>query len=498
MPAPSPSLPYPAPAAPAAARRWPWLAIGALAGSLPLLGAAAGLQTRYVLYGALGLALAAVTPYLAAAAGSLLRLLWICFLFSLQLEIAWAPIHFRYQKLAGPYGLLITPTLLLTLAIVPLWIAERVWGTQPPPRIGRRLLLPIAAMLATALVSAIDASDQRLAGFGVFELVSLGLAAAVTAYGCSSRVGLETFRAVLLVIVFVQSVALFVEQITGVQFSLAHGINADYGWAGDGADGRFAGTFGAPSVAAAWLAIGLFVAFTQLFPARPPRRAGLLGLLFGVGLAGLLLTRSRAVWIAFAIGSTGLGWRAWRHGRISRRAAAWLTVGALAAALAAAPLVIDRLQQDHGEAATVRNNLVRIALVMIADHPLTGLGINTATQHVIEYAAKADVKGWVFIVHNQFLLVAAETGLPGLAALLWLIASGIRAARAALPARDPLVADTAAVVVWGLLALCWALMLDHVSGTKTYALLFVLVGAGHGLRALAASPAVARRPERRR
>lgn len=494
MPQPSSSLALPPPAAPE--RRWPWLAIGALAGSLPLLAAAVGLAPRYVLYGGVGLALAGLLPYLAAWAGSLTRLFWVLFLFSLQLEVAWAPMFFRYAKPAGPYGLLITPTLLLSLAIVPLWVAERVWGTAPPPRIGRRLLWPSLAMLATALLSSIDASDQRLSAFGVFELGSLALAAAVTAYGCTSRIGIETFRTVLLVIVVCQSLALVAEQVTGVQFSLAHGVNTDYGWAGDGDHGRFAGTFGAPSVAAAYLAIGLFVAFARLFAAERPTHARWLGLVFGLGFLGLLLTRSRAVWIAFAIGSVGLGLRAWVQGRVSRRAAVWLGIGALLAVLVAWPLVMDRLLQDHGEAAEVRNNLVRIALLMIADHPLTGLGINTATQHVIEYAAKADIKGWVFIVHNQFLLVAAETGLPGLLAFVWLILSGMRAARGATRARDPLVADTGAVVFWGLLALSWALMLDHVSGTKTYALLWVLIGAGHGLRALAARQAPPTRAER--
>jgi hypothetical protein len=61
------------------------------------------------------------------------------------------------------------------------------------------------------------------------------------------------------------------------------------------------------------------------------------------------------------------------------------------------------------------------------------------------------------------------------------IAVGIRAARRCTRAADPLLRETGAVLLWSLVALVWALNLDHVSGCKTYFLLWFLIGAACGL-----------------
>ncbi len=61
-------------AAPTAAA---WLAIGLLVGAVPAIESAAGVQTRYVLYGAVGAMVLGAAPYLAKLAGSGRRLLWV-------------------------------------------------------------------------------------------------------------------------------------------------------------------------------------------------------------------------------------------------------------------------------------------------------------------------------------------------------------------------------------------------------------------------------------
>ncbi len=465
--------------------RWPWLAVGALAGSLPVLAATAGLAPRYVVYGCLGLGLLGVVPYLAMAAGSLNRLLWIVFIVSLQLELAWAPIYWKFAKVAGPYGILISPTLLVGVAMIGVWTGAEWWGAaRRIPGPGKRFYLAAALFVATALVSMLVTPDRSLSAFGVFEIASLIVTATVAAYGCGTRDGVRALRDAMLAVVVMQGLVIVAEQVLGIQFSLAHGINTQYDWdAGDHA--RFAGTFAAPSVAATFLVVGLFFTFSRLFAKPPPARPLLLGAIFALGFLGLLLTRARAAWIGFLIGALGLGWYAVRNGTMSRRMLMRLAAGAFVALLAAWPLVQERLTQNHKEAAEVRTNLIRIAAVMIASHPLTGIGLNTATNQVYYYAARAGIDGWVFIVHNQFLLVAAETGIPGLLALLLVIAIAVRAAWRGTRAADPLLRDTAAVLFWSLVALCWCLNLDHVSGAKTYFLLWFLLGAACGIDALA-------------
>jgi O-antigen ligase len=125
---------------------------------------------------------------------------------------------------------------------------------------------------------------------------------------------------------------------------------------------------------------------------------------------------------------------------------------------------------------------------MIKAHPIIGVGLNNATAVVRQYAEIAGMGGvWVFIVHNQFMLVAAETGLIGFAAFAALYAGGIRAAYRAMQSDDVLIRDAAAATFWCLLALIWSLNLDHVAGAMTYAFLFFLFGIASGLAMLTRS-----------
>ncbi len=59
----------------------------------------------------------------------------------------------------------------------------------------------------------------------------------------------------------------------------------------------------------------------------------------------------------------------------------------------------------------------RLALELITDHPLSGVGLGSYTD------AAQEVNPDAARVHNVLLLVTAELGLPGLLFLLWLLLS---------------------------------------------------------------------------
>src|SRR5438874_12024034 len=118
---------------------------------------------------------------------------------------------------------------------------------------------------------------------------------------------------------------------------------------------------------------------------------------------------------------------------------------------------------------------------MIEKNPLLDVDLNNAKQVVHKYAAEtplirnADGFVWVFIVHNQFLLVASETGIPGLIAFLAVIGIALRAAVACMRARDPVLSETGAILTTSIIGLIWALNLDHVPGAQTYILLWFIM-----------------------
>jgi len=69
-----------------------------------------------------------------------------------------------------------------------------------------------------------------------------------------------------------------------------------------------------------------------------------------------------------------------------------------------------------------RPDMWRTALHMIQAHPWIGVGVNTFVLNYAHFKPAGDEVIAAY-AHNQYLHRAAETGLIGLAALLWLLAS---------------------------------------------------------------------------
>ncbi len=170
----------------------------------------------------------------------------------------------------------------------------------------------------------------------------------------------------------------------------------------------------------------------------PPRRRTMLsGLALALCLYGLMVTQTFSA-IAGVAAGTLVFWAL----RLSRRRA---VIGALAiAALAGGVVVmlslvgplrerslgkIDQIARgDWNSVLTGRLDGWRAALWMVEEHPLTGVGVGAYRTEFIPAKTALLREGVVFFAdqmnvvfanaHNDLLEVAAETGLPGLAALL--------------------------------------------------------------------------------
>jgi len=121
---------------------------------------------------------------------------------------------------------------------------------------------------------------------------------------------------------------------------------------------------------------------------------------FGLGLVALFLSFSRSAWVVGCLGILGVS------GLVFRK----FPLSFYSLVPSAYPLSFLR-----------RAELNWIALEIVKDHPLLGVGLNNFTVAMDSYGK---VSGWVrFLqpVHNVYLLIAAETGLLGLAAFLLLL-----------------------------------------------------------------------------
>jgi len=243
---------------------------------------------------------------------------------------------------------------------------------------------------------------------------------------------------------------------------------------------RFAGTLNTPSAAGTMLVVCLIGALTRIYQDVGGRERSWLYLQLGLGSFALLLTQTRTAWIGFILGGAGVLVAAVRRGELRAGRLIALGGGAVMAVLCAWPFIANRVEANHSDAADVRWRLITIAREMIKAHPFAGIGLNTATSQVYAYAAKAGTEGWVFIVHNQFLLAWAEMGILGILATIWLFRIALQAASKLKRSPDPELRNTGLWLFWSLIALIWALNMDHVAGAPTYKLVFFVFGVAVG------------------
>ena len=78
------------------------------------------------------------------------------------------------------------------------------------------------------------------------------------------------------------------------------------------------------------------------------------------------------------------------------------------------------LPNQESQSFQERVHLIKVALGMIKESPLTGIGLNNFIPHLSNFGNGGEIY-LLQPVHNLFLLVAAETGLVGLLIFLWLL-----------------------------------------------------------------------------
>lgn len=191
---------------------------------------------------------------------------------------------------------------------------------------------------------------------------------------------------------------------------------------------RCAGTVCHPNGLSMYLNTTLPFAMALIFSSTRKLHKFLTAALIGVGVLALIFTLSRGGWIAFVITVGIVFVRANRSGRIRRRSAVLISCGILLCFLAilmtGPNLVTDRLTSGDSGSAKSRITMAKGALAIMYDYPVLGAGLNNYTLYIRNYdpAAFWDDQD-LYVVHNVFLLIGAETGLLGLIAFCWFLVS---------------------------------------------------------------------------
>lgn len=193
---------------------------------------------------------------------------------------------------------------------------------------------------------------------------------------------------------------------------------------------RAYGTFSHPNVLAGFLVIGM----VYIFYNRTAFSFSY-GLLFWwtsffVGTLGLLMTLSRIpilLWSSFLIIQGVLFfWQrrnsklppfTWQYGIVIVAILLFIVLSMFS------PLVTRFSQTSLSEESVlVRTDLTKIAVTLIREHPLLGVGLNNFLFHSVSFK-KSETPLFFAVqpVHNIFLLVMVETGILGIFTFLWFL-----------------------------------------------------------------------------
>jgi O-antigen ligase len=383
----------------------------------------------------------------------------------------------------------VAPTALLLVVALRWWAVRRRSTTANGPAVpGQRALA--AAVVGLVLWCGLSLAWAQRSDPGQAKLADWAVAAALCGIVATSVVKPRHVRAVLYAFV------------GGAVVSVLIGLAARR-WLPDSAlaaqtrfDSRLQGGAGDPNflaaglVAAAALACGLLVVSRR----RSERRA--LAAALAVLLVGLGATESRGGMVAAAVTAL-LAVVLARGARVRAALAVAAVAGLVVAALALSPGGLHRATASDAQG-DGRAELWRVAARMIEERPLLGVGLANYRVRSGEFVRMPGSLRFVDLiaarpheVHNTYLQLAAEAGLPGVLAFVLVAGLALRSvwrAERRFAARGE--SDLAAIARALLLAMVGMLAALVFITDGEDLRLWLLFGLAAALRRMAAGPAV--------
>jgi hypothetical protein len=183
-------------------------------------------------------------------------------------------------------------------------------------------------------------------------------------------------------------------------------------------DQRVSGSLGSPNSAASFCAFYAVFALASLLmlPGKKYKWLATGALVFG--FIGVVVTQSRGGLIVFAMSSAlmfaGGVFRKW----VSPKIPIISIFVAVLVVVAFPNLVLARFGKDDGGSLDSRGPLNQIAHQVIDDYPTLGIGANNFAYVLPNYIKPQFADAWIYVVHNRYNLIWAETGIIGLGSFL--------------------------------------------------------------------------------
>lgn len=324
-------------------------------------------------------------------------------------------------------GLSISATTIALAGLYTSWFLRTLANKTPRFRPRMHMNLALVFFLAITVLSVSVAQDKALSVFDVYLLFEACLIYFYVANHVRTRQDVSFVVALLLGGCLLES---FV--IIAIKFTVTATTTWDFpihiiaeNLEGDGRM-RIGGTIGVPNVAGAYLSVMLAIATSILFTNLGKFYKWLAAGVLALGGVALIFTFSRGAWLALVLAVTVFCFVVWRQRGVSLKAPIVILVILTALYVPFGGSISARLFGDDQGSAESRIPLNMLALRMIGDNPVLGVGANNFTVAMDQYATSEFRRKWLWAVHNKYLLIWAETGLGGLLAYLAFLIGTLR------------------------------------------------------------------------
>lgn len=352
-------------------------------------------------------------------------------------------ISFGYREDAADYsalaGLPISLTTLLLGAAYFHWVVARAAGTKPADAGWLRAVAPLGIYFGAVLASWPTALDAQLAGFEVGLAIQMLLLFGYLVHVIRRESDLLFVARVVVAVLLLEALIM-----AGV---LLLGSSVRFGPILARVDTepffRVGGTVGAPNAAGAFLVLMALVTLGTWIAARRRFEAAVAVGTLGLAVVMLVFTLSRGAWLGLGVGGLVFMIVASARGWLSRRFLITATLLGLAIAAVVAGPIVERLFGGEASPIASRTALTEVGVEMFLDRPVLGVGANSFVAALPDHLGARFGGDFVNVVHNKYVLVAAETGILGLLAFLLFLGAtlvrGWRALRVASPRLGPII-----------------------------------------------------------
>lgn len=285
-----------------------------------------------------------------------------------------------------------------------------------------------------AMVSTITSSDMAITVIGFIRLLQGCVLFLLGSYYFRSMPKLRIhFQHILISFLFffgaVGAMQFFSGQPLGLFLEDSQGLRPfGYLTTDSGPLYRVSGFFGHPTFFGAILSLLVPVGISYWLDMKSSKRnivQNISGIAAIFGVIAITATLSRSVWLSL-LGSIGIiFWLLFSKGQTEtlKKLILWVVGILLILMILFGPQLLTRASTFYSLASLssgrIRLDLMKQAIMITGEYPLFGTGLNLFTQAMNAHDLPPEIKGFMYPVHNTFLLFFSELGIP--AGLLFLL-----------------------------------------------------------------------------